>query len=184
MSIWKFFLSFFACFPFGIELVFHTENSMKYRSLHTILKYRFNIPFRYEIPIFCTWKIKFGMLKRYLRIVCKDRYFKISCWFDNFYCRFLTIFTLSLFVTIFLVDLTKMMSGQNQGTKLSIWRAIWSFCKVDFLVWRSSIFFLWICHCTNFRPKIFIWNTFLKCKPCTLRIWAISGSVTTLSLFQ
>ncbi len=23
----------------------------------------FNIPFRYEIPIFCTWKIKFGMLK-------------------------------------------------------------------------------------------------------------------------
>ncbi len=40
--------------PFGIELVFHTENSMKYRSLHTILKYRFNIPFRYEIPIFCT----------------------------------------------------------------------------------------------------------------------------------
>ncbi len=43
-------------YPGGIELVFHTENSMKYRSLHTILKYRFNIPFRYEIPIFCTWK--------------------------------------------------------------------------------------------------------------------------------
>jgi hypothetical protein len=41
-------------FPGGIELVFHTENSMKYRSLHTILKYRFNIPFRYEILLFCT----------------------------------------------------------------------------------------------------------------------------------
>jgi hypothetical protein len=37
-----------------IELVFHTENSMKYQSLYTILKYRFNIPFRYEIPIFCS----------------------------------------------------------------------------------------------------------------------------------
>ncbi len=33
--------------PVRIELVFHIENSMKYRSLHTILKYRFNIPFRY-----------------------------------------------------------------------------------------------------------------------------------------
>ncbi len=42
---------------------------------------------------------------------------KISYPFDNFYCRFLTTFTLSLFVTIFLVDLTKMMSGQNQGIK-------------------------------------------------------------------
>jgi hypothetical protein len=40
--------------PGGIELVFHTENSMKYQSLHTILKYRFNIPFWYEILIFCT----------------------------------------------------------------------------------------------------------------------------------
>jgi hypothetical protein len=67
------------------------------------------------------------------------------CWKKIFFCDRvktkllrvntpLTIFTLSLFVTIFLVDLTKMMSGQNQGTKLSIWRAIWSFCKVDFLV--------------------------------------------------
>ncbi len=35
------------------------------------------------------------------------------------------------FSTRFLVDLTKMMSGQNQGTKLSIWWAIGSFCKVD-----------------------------------------------------
>ncbi len=59
---------------------------------------------------------------------------KISCRFDSFYCRFLTVFAFCFFVTIFLVDLTKMMSGQNQGTKLSIWRAIWSFCKVDFLV--------------------------------------------------
>jgi hypothetical protein len=68
----------------GIELVFHTENSMKYQSLHTILKYRFNIPFQYEIPIFCTWKIKFGMLKRYLRIVCKDWYFILfSVWNTN-----------------------------------------------------------------------------------------------------
>ncbi len=40
-------------YPNRIELVFHTKNNMKYQSLHTILKYRFNIPFRYEIPIFC-----------------------------------------------------------------------------------------------------------------------------------
>jgi hypothetical protein len=73
----------FGC-PDGIELVFHTENSMKYQSLHTILKYCFNIPFRYEIPIFSTWKIKFGMLKRYLRIVCKDWYFILfSVWNTN-----------------------------------------------------------------------------------------------------
>ncbi len=31
-----------------LKLVFHTENSVIYRSLHTILKYRFNIPFRYD----------------------------------------------------------------------------------------------------------------------------------------
>jgi hypothetical protein len=48
---------------------------MKYRSLHTILKYRFNIP----NLIFHVQNIgisyRNGMLKRYLRIVCKDRYF-------------------------------------------------------------------------------------------------------------
>jgi hypothetical protein len=62
-------------YPNRIELVFHTENSMKYRSLHTILKYRFNIP----NLIFHVQNIgisyRNGMLKRYLRIVCKDRYF-------------------------------------------------------------------------------------------------------------
>jgi hypothetical protein len=61
--------------PNRIELVFHTENSMKYRSLHTILKYRFNIP----NLIFHVQNIGIsypnGMLKRYLRIVCKDLYF-------------------------------------------------------------------------------------------------------------
>jgi hypothetical protein len=83
---WSWFSSFFIyrTYPNGIKLVFHTKNSMKYRSLYTILKYRFNIPFRYEIPIFCTWKIKFGMLKRYLRIVCKDWYFILfSVWNTN-----------------------------------------------------------------------------------------------------
>ncbi len=48
---------------------------MKYQSLHTILKYRFNIP----NLIFHVQNIgisyRNGMLKRYLRIVCKDRYF-------------------------------------------------------------------------------------------------------------
>jgi hypothetical protein len=65
----------FIIFPGGIELVFHTENSMKYQSLHTILKYRFNIP----NLIFHVQNIGIsyqnGMLKRYLRIVCKDWYF-------------------------------------------------------------------------------------------------------------
>ncbi len=77
-------INFHGFYPNRIELVFHTENSMKYQSLHTILKYRFNIPFRYEILIFCTWKIKFGMLKWYLRIVCKNRYFILfSVWNTN-----------------------------------------------------------------------------------------------------
>jgi hypothetical protein len=62
-------------FPGGIELVFHTESSMKYRSLHTILKYRYNIP----NLIFHAQNIgisyRNGMLKQYLRIVCKDGYF-------------------------------------------------------------------------------------------------------------
>ncbi len=68
-------MNFFKYYPNRIELVFHTENSMKYRSLHTILKYRFNIP----KLIFHVQNIgisyRNGMLKWYLRIVCKDRYF-------------------------------------------------------------------------------------------------------------
>jgi hypothetical protein len=59
----------FTNFPGRIELVFHTKNSMKYRPLHTILKYRFNTP----ILIFHVQNI--GILYRYLRIVCKDWYF-------------------------------------------------------------------------------------------------------------
>ncbi len=35
-------------------------------------------------------------------------------------------------LAIFTVVLTKIMSAQNRVIKLSIWRAIWSFCKVDF----------------------------------------------------
>jgi hypothetical protein len=62
-------------YPNRIELVFHTENSMKYRSLHTILKYRFNIPnFIFHVQNIGI-SYRNGMLKRYLRIVCKDRYF-------------------------------------------------------------------------------------------------------------
>ncbi len=57
--------------PVRIELVFHVENSMKYRSLHTILKYRFNIPFRYIYIYMSYISYRNGILKRYLRIVCK-----------------------------------------------------------------------------------------------------------------
>jgi hypothetical protein len=61
--------------PGGIELVFHTENSMKYRSLHTILKYRFKIPNLIFHVQNISISYRNGMLKRYLRIVCSDRYF-------------------------------------------------------------------------------------------------------------
>ncbi len=57
--------------PNGIELVFHTENSMKYRSyilfLNTVLTYHLGMKYQY----FVREKSSFGMLKRYLRIVCK-----------------------------------------------------------------------------------------------------------------
>jgi hypothetical protein len=57
--------------PNGIELVFHTENSMKYRSyilfLNTVLTYHFGMKYQY----FVREKSSFGMLKWYLRIVCK-----------------------------------------------------------------------------------------------------------------
>jgi hypothetical protein len=73
-----------SCVPIWNWISISYRKHMKYRFLHTILKYIFNIPFRYEIPIFCTWKIKFGMLKRYLRIVCKDLYFILfSVWNTN-----------------------------------------------------------------------------------------------------
>jgi hypothetical protein len=49
--------------PNGIELVFHTENSMKYRSyilfLNTVLTYHFSMKYQY----FVREKSSFGMLK-------------------------------------------------------------------------------------------------------------------------
>ncbi len=71
-------------YPGGDELVFRAEGGVGCRSMHAVLKYRFNIPFRYEILIFCTWKIKFSILGRCLRVVCGDRCFILfSVWDTN-----------------------------------------------------------------------------------------------------
>jgi flagellar basal body rod protein FlgB len=35
--------------PIRIELVSHTENRMKYQSLHTILKYHFGMKYQYFV---------------------------------------------------------------------------------------------------------------------------------------